>query len=87
MQTFFPALLMPDEEDGGFGVVVLGTGVLGQGETAVDALRDAGESLQELVWSSVDLGEPVPRPADPSEEDRARGQIALLQITLPAVAA
>ncbi|MEO0682428.1 MAG: hypothetical protein AAF192_18665 [Pseudomonadota bacterium] len=87
MQTFFPALVMSDEEDGGFGVVVVGTGVLGQGETVVEALRDAGESLQELVWTSVEQGEPTPQPRDPHDDERGRGQIALIQITLPAQAA
>ena len=87
MQTFFPTLVEPDPEDGGFGAVVVGTGVLGQGDTAMDALRDAGESLQELVWTAVERGEPLPTPQDPSEAERARGQIALLQITMPARAA
>jgi predicted RNase H-like HicB family nuclease len=87
MQTFFPTLVEPDAEDGGFGAIVVGAGVLGQGETAMDALRDAGESLQELVWTALERGEPLPAPQDPTEEERARGQIALLQVTMPARAA
>lgn len=87
MQTFFPAVVERDEADGGFGVEVIGTGVMGQGETEIAALAEAGAILQEVVWSAVARGEDVPRPGEPGPEDIARGRIALLQITLPADAA
>ena len=87
MHAFFPTLVEADETDGGYGAIVVGTPVLGQGETIVEALEDAAESLQELVWTSLAKGEPVPQPGRPTPEECARGQISLLQITLPAVAA
>lgn len=83
MKTFFPAIVEADPIDGGFGVEVVGTGVNGQGETAIEALNNAAEILQEIVWSAVERGEELPKPREPSEEDLNRGQVALLQIMLP----
>jgi predicted RNase H-like HicB family nuclease len=87
MQLFFPAIVEVDEADGGFGAEIVGTGVLGQGETVVEALSDAGAVLQEVIWAAVAEGAEVPGPGAPSDEDLARGQVALVQATLPSTAA
>lgn len=87
MQLFFPAIVVADEVDGGFGAEIVGTGVLGQGETMVAALSDAGAVLQEVIWAAVADGIEFPTPGEPTEEDLARGGVALVQATLPSTAA
>lgn len=86
MQVFFPTIAAADET-GVFCAEVIGAGVNGQGETLHAALEDAARSLQEIVWSCVERGEPLPRPCEPSADHAERGAVALLQITVPAEAA
>ena len=84
--TFFTAIIEACDE-GGFSVEVVGTGVNGQGETRTDALTDAALILQEVIDDAIRDGEALPAPGEPSAEERARGDIALLPATLPAQAA
>jgi predicted RNase H-like HicB family nuclease len=84
---YFPAICEVDPEDGSWFVEVVGNGVNAQGPTMTVALDEASQSLQEIVWDALNHDEPLPRPAEPSEEDLARGRLAMLQITMPAMAA
>ncbi|MEM7694157.1 MAG: type II toxin-antitoxin system HicB family antitoxin [Pseudomonadota bacterium] len=87
MHAYFPAILEADETDGGYVVEVVGTGVNGQGETRVDAMREASEILQSIIWDAVADGEPIPTPGSPSDEEARRGALAMIQATVPAAAA
>ncbi len=87
MKAFFPAILEADDVDGGFVVEVVGTGVNGEGETDIAALENAAEILQDVIWADVAAGRPIPTPGTPSADDKSRGTVAMIQATLPAVAA
>ena len=85
--TFFPAIVEGPGSDGGYCAEVLGTSVLGQGNSDVEALTDALLSLQEIIEDYRAGREACPEPTRPTEEDRARGTLALLQAHIPAQAA
>jgi predicted RNase H-like HicB family nuclease len=85
--TFFPAIVEGPGSDGGYCADVLGTGVLGQGDTAVAALTNAAEILQEVIDDFLAAGRPLPVPAEADPDDLSRGTLAMLQASLPAHAA
>ena len=85
--TFFPAIVEGPGSDGGFAAEVLGTGVLGQGDTQVAALQNAAEILQEVIDDFLASGRALPNPGDADSADLSRGTLAMLQILIPAHAA
>jgi predicted RNase H-like HicB family nuclease len=85
--TFFPAIVGGPGTDGGYAAEVLGTGVLGQGDTEVAALTNAAETLQEVIDDFLKAGRPLPAPTAPTADDLAQGRLAMLQALIPAHAA
>ena len=85
--TFYPAIVEGPGTDGGYAVEVLGTGVLGQGDTPVAALTNAAEILQEVIDDFHASGTVLPHPGEASSDDLSRGTLAMLQVSIPAHAA
>ena len=85
--TFFPAIIEGPGSDGGYAADVVGTPVIGQGDSAVAAAENAAVILQEVIDDSLRDGEPVPEPGTPTEEDLQRGVLAMLNASIPAHAA
>ncbi|MEM6616765.1 MAG: hypothetical protein AAF619_09555 [Pseudomonadota bacterium] len=86
MQIYFPTVVERDETEI-YCAEVVGNAINGQGPTLASALDDAAKSLQEVIWWSVEQGEDVPTPQEPTELEAGRGIVALLQVTVPAQAA
>ena len=85
--TFYPAIVEGPGSDGGFAAEVLGTGVLGQGDTQFAALRNAAEILQEVIDDFLATGTALPSPGEAGPGDLSRGTLAMLQVSIPAHAA
>lgn len=86
MRSHFPALIIGDDHEG-YCATVLGTPVLGQGETPDAALTNASEILAEVIEDLIREGEAPFEPGHASQEDLARGRLAVIQADIPATAA
>ena len=86
MQAYFPTILEGDEDEG-YCADVIGTGVLGQGETQVAALTNAAAILQEIIWDAIREDKPAPQPGRPNKDDLVLGTLSLVPATLPQIAA
>ena len=85
--TFYPAIVHGPGTDGGYAAEVLGTGVLGQGNSEIAALTNAAEILQDVINDFTETGELLPVPTEPTAEDLVGGRLAMLQALIPAHAA
>lgn len=65
MQEFiYPAVLTPDEEDGGFVVGFVDfPEAITQGEAVGEALREASDCIEEAIANRLVMGLPVPKPS------------------------
>lgn len=79
MPTHYPAIIIGDEAEG-YCAIVTGTPALGDGATAAAALTNASEILAELIQDASAAGSAPPSPAEPTAEERGRGQLAVIQI-------
>ena len=84
--TFFPTIVEGPGSDGGYCAIVAGTGILGQGDSVIEALEDAAASLQEVIDDFASSGRPLPTPGNPDDED-AHGLVTVLPARIPAHAA
>ena len=85
--TFFPAIIEGPGSDGGFAADVVGTPVVGQGDSAVAAAENAAVTLQEVIDDCIRDGEPIPEPGAVTDADLTRGVLAMLNAHIPAQAA
>jgi len=78
MQGFiYPAILTPDEEEGGFVVRFVDfPEAITQGDDIEDALGEAADCLEEAIANRIVMGLPIPKPSR-----TAKGQYA---VPLPA---
>lgn len=69
MQTFvYPALLTPDEDDGGFVVTFRDLPeAITQGDSVEEALLQARDCLEEAFANRIAMDIPIPDPAEPAE--------------------
>ena len=65
MQGFiYPAILTPDEEEGGFVVKFIDLPeAITQGDDVEDALREAADCLEEAIANRIVMGLPIPKPS------------------------
>jgi antitoxin HicB len=65
MQGFiYPAVLTPDEAEGGFTVRFVDLPeAITQGNDVEDALREASDCLEEAIANRIVMGLPIPKPA------------------------
>lgn len=76
MQDFiYPAVLAPDDEDGGFVVTFVDLPeAITQGEGVEDALEEAIDCLDEAIANRIVMGMPIPKP---SRIDKGRYAVSL----------
>ena len=65
MQDFvYPAVLAPDDEDGGFVVTFVDLPeAITQGKDTKDALEEAADCLDEAIANRIVMGMPIPKPS------------------------
>jgi antitoxin HicB len=78
MQGFiYPAVLTPDEAEGGFTVKFIDLPeAITQGDDVEDALKEASDCLEEAIANRIVMGLPIPKPS--------RMQKGRYAVTLPA---
>ena len=86
-KVHYPAVLYTPGADGWWAVTIPGINVNAQGRTRNAALIEAADILQEVIDDLTRDGEPVPEPGEPDDEQLRDGSPAVIQASMPAVAA